>query len=89
MRAQNKLLEEKEAFTEKRNEQASGLNSKYKIAKRDFKDKKLEQRTLLAEIKSKHEQIMNLEEKTRKLTLLVKAKKDKGLSPRSSALSGQ
>ena len=30
---------------------------------------------------------MGLEEKTRKLTMLVKEKKDKGMSPRSSKLA--
>ena len=86
-RAQDKMLDYKEEFHAKKNQQASCLNQDLKNAKRGFKEKKNKQRDILAEIKSKHEQIMDMEEKTRKLTLLIKDKKEKGLSPRSSKLS--
>ena len=55
MRAQNKLLGEQEAYTEKRKDQASSLDQTFRAAKKEFKAKKEEQRQLVTEVKSKHE----------------------------------
>ena len=54
-----------------------GLNQNFREAKREYKDKKIEQRGILAEIKTKHQSILNMEEKTRKLTMLVKMEKER------------
>lgn len=74
------VLEEKESVTEYTMQRIRQTNEEYRTLKISVKKEKAKLKALVDAIKIKHTEIMDLEEKQKKISALVKKQKDTGES---------